>query len=281
MGVRLATKIPRHGALLAALLLACTAPLRAQNVKGLVVDSSSHEPIKGADVVLLAAKGEMAEVVSRALTGPDGRFALEIPKRGAYAVAVEALGYATYRSHFFTVDTSQMASLRVDLQARPIALKGLSVTTTALGNELTNVGFYRREKEGLGGYFLTAKQIRARTASGHIVDAFYGLAGVNVKPVAGSGGFLRDITMRDADAEWFTARAQGSPCYPTIYLNGNIIRLGGASPGNAANAGEWTTLVNPDDVAGIEVYTSLAGTPAVAQGTNSPCGTVLIWTSTH
>ncbi len=263
----------RGVALVAALFFACAAPLSAQSVKGLVVDSSSHEPVKGADVVLLVAKGQVAEVVSRELTDSTGRFALRVPKLGAYAVEVEALGYTTYESHFFTLGTSQEASLQVSLEAAPVALKGLSVTATALHRELEKVGFYRREELGFGS-FLTAKQIERRVVD-QVTDVFYGMPGVRVvcdpfDPTA------CDLTIPAlSDKYWTPAGIQ--TCYPSIYVD----RVLTAQGGNHLGVRHWEQLMSPYDIAGIEVYPNPSGLPAFASGSDSPCGTVVIWTKTH
>lgn len=87
-------------------LLAFAGPLRARHVRGIVRDEVSHQPISAADVMLLGSEGE---VVGRDVTGADGRFAIAIPRFGAYAVP------------------------------------GLTVTTMALRPSLVRNGFYARQ----------------------------------------------------------------------------------------------------------------------------------------
>lgn len=264
--------------------LLAAAPVRAQQVHGTVLDGSTHAPIKDADVVLVGSKGKEASVVGRVLTDSTGQFALKIPAFGAYAVKVSAIGYAPYSSQAFTVDTSQEASIQVSLTPAPLAVKGVSVRVAAMRQELEKVGFYRRKKAGLSAAtFLEPKQIREKTSSGKIIDAFYGIPGVHVEQVATSAGSLWDVTAPSANTDYFMNAATGkaATCLPSVYLDGNIIRPGGNTASAEADAGQWTTIVNPNDVAGIEVYTTPAGLPAFAGGSDSPCGAILIWTTSH
>lgn len=280
MGTRSMTRTVRDVALVVAVSFASAAPLCAQTVDGTVVDKSTHAPVKDADVVLLGSNGKVTTIVGRELTDSTGRFVLDIPKFGAYAVKVSALGYKPYTSHAFTADTSQEASIEVSLNPAPVALKGLSVRVAAMQQELRKVGFYEREKQGFGQY-ITPKQIVEKTSDGDIVNAFYGLPGVRVRSVGVSGGSLWDITMPGATTRSFMSAIKGADrtCYPSIYLDGDVVRHGGNVPTD--DLGQWTTLLNPNDVAGIEVYPTTAGAPAYAQGSDSPCGVVLIWTKTH
>ncbi len=277
-----------------AMLLA--SPLCAQRIQGIVLDEFSHTPLEGADVSLLGTKGK---VTGRATTGTDGRFAMTIRKFGAYAIEVHALGYAPYTTRVFVADTSQQVSATVNLAPAPIALEGLTVETTAIQRALERVGFYRREKAGFGS-FLTATQIEERAVS-RITDALYGLPGVRV--ACDPSGVDCDVTMRGAPVYCApptgeaasSAAASGAAtsggaatscnaktCYPSVYLDGDMIRRGGQTPaGQISTAGWWAELVSPYDVAAIEVYPHAAGLPAFASGTDSPCGAILIWTKTH
>jgi hypothetical protein len=280
MKTRSVAETIRHVALVLATSFVCAASLCAQTVDGTVIDKSTRAPVQDADVVLLSSNGKVTEIVSRQLTDSTGRFALEVPKFGAYAVKVSALGYKPYTSGAFTADTSQEASIQVTMTPAPVALKGLSVRVAAMRQELKKVGFYKRQQKGIGD-FVTPKQIIEKASDGDIVNAFYGLSGVQVRGVSVSAGSLWDITMPGATTRSFMSSVKGAgpTCYPSIYLDGDMVRHGGNVPTD--DLGQWTTLVNPNDVAGIEVYPTTAGAPAFAQGSDSPCGAVVIWTKTH
>ncbi len=266
------------------LLLLASAPIRAQDLSGIVVDRASKHPVKGADVLLVQATGD---TIARTTSAANGRFRLKIPDLGAYAVKVGALGYGTFTSRVFLADSSQDVSATVSLAPAPVALEGLTVTAKALDRELTKVGFYEREKQGFG-HFVTPKEIERRTVN-RITDAFYGIPGVQVRRVGSTGAVPRwDVTVRGADSQYLcggggagcgsVAAGTSRTCYPSVYVDGDIIRHGGNGLVQEQNAGTWTEMVSPRDVAAIEVYTSAAGLPAFAVGSDSPCGTVLIWT---
>lgn len=265
---------------MALLLLAISASAaRAQRIQGIVLDKFSHSPVPSADVRLLGAKGHLA---GRIVTGTDGRFALTIPHFGAYSIRAEALGYAAYTTSVFVVDTAQQVSAEVDLAPAPIALQGLEVTTTAVRRELDKVGFFKRKARGFG-YFVTEKDLREKTVT-RITDAFYGIPGVHVMRTDPNSNQDWDVTMAGAENQFFF----GGPCFPSVSIDGTIVRHGGrggsAQFGSKAgdhNVGGWYQLVDPADVAGIEVYPTAAGAPPQVQGGESPCGAILIWTKEY
>ncbi len=276
MGTHPATRTTVSVAVAAALLIAGSGRLSAQYVHGVVLDQSTQAPVESADVEILGTKGKVSgQVLSRERTDKGGKFGMMIRKVGAYAVKVDAPGYLPYTTHLFTMDTYQDTRIEVSLApARaPAPAKGASVTMGALRRRLEKVGFYGREKKGLG-HFLTPEQL-AGTTVGRITDDFYDVPGVEVQHVRHGGGEAWDITLAGAKTEH-----RGGLCYPTIYLDGDMIRKGGSGPTVEANAGLWTELVRPSQVAAAEVYADSAGLPAFASGSESPCGTVLIWTRT-
>ncbi len=70
---------------------------------------------------------------------------------------------------------------------------------------------------------------------------------------------------------------------PSNY-NGNTIRIRGCQPmlwvdGQRVPGAELDEVIPPDDIAGIEFYTSMAGVPAqYIERANRACGTIMVWT---
>lgn len=79
-------------AVLALLVGAAASPslAAAQRISGRVLDARADLPIPGVQVLVL---GTADSVVARALTGGDGRFAVEVPAPGAYRIALGRMGY--------------------------------------------------------------------------------------------------------------------------------------------------------------------------------------------
>ncbi len=239
-------------------------------VQGIVLDGFSHGPVTTADVRLVGSKGK---VFGRAHTGRDGRFAIAIPRFGPYRLEVAGPGYARFATDVFWADTSQQVSAEVDLVPAPIVLEGLDVTTTALDPELRRVGYYKREAKGVG-YFLNAEQVHARVVD-RITDVFYGLPGFQVRQVDNDLGW--DVTARAGGSTFLPnpSNPKRGYCVPSVSVDGTIIRHGGRHVD-----GEWYMLVDPENVAAMEIYPTAAGAPPWLQGNESPCGAILIWTKT-
>ena len=96
-------------------------PARAQTVRGKVVEDSVLLPVPGAFVTL---RGTAGLVVAGSLTGSSGTFQLT-GKAGKYTLHVERLGYRSFSTAVFRLDTTQVRELRVS--SAPVALPSLSI----------------------------------------------------------------------------------------------------------------------------------------------------------
>ncbi len=254
---------------LAALAFLCLAasPTYAQSVQGIVLDQFTNRPVRGVDVALV---GERGKVVARAVTGDDGRFALSIPKFSGYHLEVNGLGYAPFTTKTFFADSAQDVSAQVNLAPDAIKLEGLEVSTKAVERKLRLAGFYKREAKHVG-YFFGPEEIHEKVVN-RITDLLYGIPGFNVRRVSAVGGNQGwEVTAPGAEQQFFF----GGPCYPSVSIDGTIIRHGGRG---SNDTGTWYTLVDPDNVAAIEIYPTAAGVPVQVGGQDSPCGAILIWT---
>lgn len=236
-------------------MLLLASPLCAQRVQGIVLDRVSRRPIEAADVALLTTKGQ---VVGRELTGADGRFALEIPKLGAYAVKVEALGYVLYTTKTFVADSSQEISVDVDLMPAPLALSGLNVTAAAVDRKLTKDGFYMRKDMGVGD-FLTPAQVKNDDPF-YPSDLLEQIPGLIVRPDAdGFGSAIYD------------QEGGFPPCRMEVVVDGEKL-----DPGTGETLDED---VGAQDVLAVEVYPFHGvGAPMQYRGADAHCGVILIWT---
>jgi hypothetical protein len=93
--------------------------LRAQAVRGTLVDQANGFPIGGAFVVLLDPSGRE---VDRALTGAAGTFLLKAPAAGAYRLQSKRIGFRVSESPAMALADNQTISYRLEVQAVPTRL---------------------------------------------------------------------------------------------------------------------------------------------------------------
>lgn len=247
-----------------ALLLHTTSPGAAQIVGGTVLDSASGRPVAGAHVAVLAAAGS---VVNDTVTGADGAFMFRLPAAGDYLLRVSRLGYSTKITQRIGVDSTFVASVQLWLAPNAVSLDTLIVVAEHVLVEkrlsfLVDAGFYDRRRKGVGYFFVRAQidNLRPRVIS----DVFYGLSRVRV--VCRRSG-LCDLLMPGAG----TMFVRGT-CFPSVVLDGLVLRVGGPSGGLRLDE-----LLDPFNVEAIEAYPSTAGVPVQWGGYVSPCGAIIAW----
>jgi len=242
----------------AAVLVA--APAAAQVVRGTVIDNTTFLGVVGAGVTALDSAGKP---LANVLTDSSGAFLLRPPSAGAYRLRVSALGYRAdpgTRVELGGSDTRVVLRLVPD----PVPIDSLTVMAQHRVPWLARAGFYRREAEGWG-RFLDEKAIEAK-APMRFSDLLYGMRGVQV--VCGSG------TICDAQMAGATMFLLKSICPPTVVLDGYVLRVGGPNSGHSLILDE---LLNPANLAAVEVYPRAAGVPVQYAGYMSPCGTIIAW----
>jgi outer membrane cobalamin receptor len=129
---------------------------------------------------------------------------------------------------------------------------------TVEGEEIYAAGklreFYERAQTGFG-HFVTRSQIEERSAR-VASDLLYGIPGLQVTPSAFGGNTVR------------LSRVTTGCRSPVVFVDG--VKIYGADLDGA---------LNPEDIAGIEVYTRASNVPQVfnLQGA-AACGVIAIWT---
>ncbi|HEX2190095.1 MAG TPA: carboxypeptidase regulatory-like domain-containing protein [Longimicrobiaceae bacterium] len=108
-----------------ALLLTAPAALAGQAVQGRLLASPGGEPVPGALVSLLDARGS---AVDTAQSDAGGRFDLAARRAGEYRVRAERVGYATAVSPLFPLEAGETLELRLDAAPSASMLEGLEVT---------------------------------------------------------------------------------------------------------------------------------------------------------
>jgi len=108
---------------LASLVLAAPS-LHAQAVRGELREGESGRPVAGAFVVLLDGNGRQ---VGGSFTDAAGRFHLQAPSPGRYALRAERVGYVGVRSEALQLDAGQTVLYGMEMGAGAIQLDGLVV----------------------------------------------------------------------------------------------------------------------------------------------------------
>src|SRR5215207_4017640 len=193
-----------HGPLLAlAAALLAAAPLRAQVLDAMLLDSRGREPVVGAEVALLDASGA---AVAQGRTGADGRVRLRAPAAGTYHVravrggavlvqgSVELAAEETTEVEMLAAGGQVAAAQRGD---GAVALDTLAAEAAARRRYLDNAGFYDRQRT-TSGIFLTGQQFAERSGA-RLVDRLGGLRGISIRP-AGKNGW--DLFQRAAPNAW-------------------------------------------------------------------------------
>ena len=214
---------------------------------GIVVDGNTKQPIAGAQVAISGA-------ALVATTNDRGAFVISGAPGGTLTVLVRAVRYAPEQR---TVDL--LGETPVSIDVRMTSLKKVldTIRVTASRVYSAGTGFEQRRKSGFGNY-IDAKDVE-RIRPFEVTRLLRSLNGVDV---VGSG-FNQRILMRGVMY----------PCEPSIVIDG--VRLPDLS------GADLNMMVPPEDVAGIEVYTSAGTVPAQFRALSTEsmrCGAVVVWT---
>jgi hypothetical protein len=256
---------PLFGAVGAAALLALTpAPGGAQTLLGHVLDSIGAQPLPSAAVILLDSVGTK---VRYTLSDSTGRFVLKAPREGRYQVYVDQLSYKAFVSDTVALAKGQKLQMLLRLVPTPVALDPMAVTVRRGEQQLTKVGFYRREKASIG-YTMNPQQVRDERPF-VVTDLLRQIPEVLLEPTDGIGSIIAyrpHGTMSFMPDSW-----SPNGCLMKVVVDGVVYHQDmGISIDDVLPAG---------DVLAIEVYPNHGiGAPIQHRGPDSACGVVLIWT---
>jgi hypothetical protein len=200
-----------------------------------VTDVNSKRPLTGAQV-------RIAGAALVGLTDDRGVFNISGAPGGTQTLLIRAVGYAPEQR---TIELVADGSLSVDISLTNLRslLDTIRVTASRVYSRDGN-GFERRRKIGSGHYFDSTDVEHYRPSE--ITGLLEMVGGVRV---AGAGLNQR-IIMQHIDA-----------CEPTIFVDGMAFA--------DFTAADLNMMVPPEDVIGVEVYTSAATAPVQFKGMQS------------
>ena len=212
-------------------------------VRGIIADVS-RVPIPGAEVAAIVGNSTVRQTV----TADNGSFTLANLPAGPISLRVRRLGYEP-RSFDLQIGSDALEPLDIILKTRPAELADVLIEANDRRGGLRE--FYEhKDRRQTFAKFLDSDEIRKRSPM-YSSDLFRSVPGISIKSANYNGN---------------TIRIRG--CQPMLWVDGQ--RVPGA---------ELDEVIPPDDIAGIEFYTSMAGVPAqYIERQNRACGTIMVWT---
>jgi len=221
-------------------------PANRHSVVGIVAQESGV-PIAEAEVWFVVSETR----VNVARTDETGHFLVAADVTGPSRLMIRHLGYRAREVPLvFPRDT--LNALLIPLEVAPVELQPVDVEASAdeLGGWLHD--FNERRKANAFGRFFTRNAIKRANKQ---------LGSELLRTIPG-------VTLQAARRFGNVVRMRGCKFAPLIWLDG--VRVPNA---------EFDEVAKPDDIAGLEVYTSVAGTPVqFMDRSNAGCGTIVIWT---
>jgi hypothetical protein len=214
-------------------------------VKGMVTDVS-RTPLPGVEIAAVVAMS----LVRQTISAENGSFNIGLLPAGPVQLRIRRLGFEP-RVLDIQLGSDVAGPLDIVLKPKPAELEDVLIEA----NDRARLREFYEHREQRNSYakFMDQDEIRKR-GSINTSELFRSIPGITIK-AANTGGN--------------TIRIRG--CQPMVWLDGQ--RVPGA---------ELDEVITPGDIAGIEFYTSSAGTPAqYMERTNRACGTVLVWTKSR
>jgi hypothetical protein len=184
----------------------------------------------------------------------EGRWELADVPLGTRMLEVRAIGFYPERRAVDIVANAPV--MDVALTTFQAVLDAVRVTADRVASADLDA-FAQRQRGGGMGRFTTADQIMRRNPIS-TSDLFRTLPGL-----IGDGSLTMRGNFSDGGGNF------GVSCVPEVYIDGHYMRGIGAS--------EVDGLVAPEDIAGIEVYSTGSPKPAQFDLGMSGCGSVVIW----
>lgn len=226
------------------------APLRrGSSILSGVVRDDRGNPLSGAQVMVWGSGVTTS-------TRDDGRFIVGRLPAGTQTVETRHLGFAPTR---VAVDLASGKNVAVTITMSERADVLDAVQVYGVERELASVlaGFDQRRKLGFGRFITRADIEKQRPI--RFTDLLRQTPGLKI---VSTGGLDYEIVAAHGSIA-------GGVCRPLVFINGAIL----------ANTEGVDMMVDPEEVAAVEIYNGVAETPPQFRGgTKGECGSIAIWT---
>lgn len=270
------------------LLGALAAPASAQVVRGKVLDAATGDPVPQAEVAASTVEGRAA---GRARAGADGSFSLDLRAAGTFRLRATRSGYQPTLTDSLPVDVRESVEVELRLSASAVAIEPLRVTARVAPPRRRNLemaGVYQRERDGFGQrLFREDLERQSNMNLGQILGRVQGITRRQYGPFeyiyfsrsmttgsqasgSGPGRVAPGPAVLLAPRPNSTGQESGKYCLPVVYIDGTLAVYG--------TRNDINSLVNPNQIEAVELYSSAANIPAQYNGSNAACGVILIWT---
>jgi hypothetical protein len=213
------------------------------SIVGRIVDSH-HQSIPAAEVFLFVGDS----VVRYARSDSSGAFELTPIAVGTHAVVVRRLGFKERRVDVIVARLQPPTTVDVVLIAIPAELEQVRVEASIDESKGKLREFYEH---------------RARAQFGY----FFGPENLDRDKLRNTSDIMRRVPGAQLLPARFGHRVLFRGCRPLVWIDGQ--RAVGA---------ELDEISNPQDIAAIEIYPSMAGLPPQYVGPDSRCGVIVVWT---
>lgn len=221
--------------------------LQAQILAGTLLEAEGKTALAGGALYLL---DKDSAVVARVQSDSAGAFSFTVPRRAAYRLRADALGYRQGVSPPLTIGQLDTVTVEFSLAREAVVLEPLVVK--ARNRRITAAArrFYDRADDKGFGTFITRDQIE-KSHPMNTTDLFSRIPGVTTSPMMGGNS----VTVR-------------GNCRPTLYVDGVLVN----------GYRSIDDLARPMELEGVEVYRSAYQAPVEFTGLRAGCAVVLLWT---
>ena len=220
-----------------------SAPAAVYSVSGTVADHDGHA-LPEAEIALV----EHDSAVRLVRTDTAGRFEMSNISVPTIALRIRRLGFKPRRVAVNLSGDEGRHPLMIELDVMPAELAGMSVNEAAEEPDAHLREYYARKHTNNFGHFIDGDKIEKQHPQ-FASEMLRAVSGARLIPA-----FIGN-----------EVRIRGCP--PLVWLDG--VRVPGA---------QLDEVVQPAEVAAMEIYDSFAGIPAQYFDRSATCGTILVWT---
>ena len=218
-------------------------PVTLFRLSGVVVDSAGTA-VPGAQVELL----EFGQVVLQMRSDSSGQFYARGRRVRSFDLSVRRLGFEPRNVPVQVADTLERADVRIVLAHSVTELSATEIVAEREADVRLH-SFYDRLANNKYGSYIEPETIERRQPI-FVSELLRAVPGVKVQPAERVGN---RVTIRG--------------CAPVVWVDGARMQQA-----------QLDEVVEPQDVAAIEIYRSFSGLPSQYFDRSANCGTIIVWT---